>query len=384
MNTLTTQLCEPDTATNRTTRLKPELGSGDGPNGALPPRWKRILVPVDFSLESMKTVSYASQLAEALGASLCLIHVLGEPSFLRSLRRIPNLVSKQELVDAARTKLLAVTKRKVRAAIPTVVSVRIGELDREILAAAARVKADALILHTDTKRGLKEFLHNGVTRRVVQGAPCPTLLIPRQVIWESEPSLPLVRPGNWRNFLVPIEMSAVGEQTLSRGFALAKWFKARLTAFNVVRTGQLRVQHRPTRARNRRLVEAKGKFEEWVTRRVPFGVAVESYVGVGKTVPTFLQAARHLKAHLIVVGTQQFAGWRQWRAACAMSRILNETPCPILAVPQRPGGGEPCAASNPVESGATTYVVVAESPTNRSKDMDNFPQKPSRAKGWKP
>lgn len=384
MNTLTTQLCEPDTTTKRTARLKPEPGSRGGPNGDPSPRWKRILVPVDFSLESMKTVSYASQLAEALGASLYLMHVLGEPSFLRSLRRIPSLVSKQELVDAARTKLLAVTKRKVRAGVPTGVSVRIGELDREILAAAARVEADALILHTDTKRGLKGFLHNGVTRRVVQGASCPTLLIPRQVIWESEPSLPLVRPGNWRNFLVPIEMSPVGEQTLARGLALARWLKARLTAFNVVHTGQLRVQHRPTRARNQRFVEAKSQFEAWVTRHIPSGVAVESYVGVGKTVPTFLQAARHLKAHLIVMGTQQFAGWRQWRAACAMSRILDETPCPILAVPQRPGGGKPRATSSPEESRLTTYVVVAEPHTEGNKDINNVPQKPGRSKGWKP
>lgn len=338
MNTAITQRTESDTATKRPAPLTPESARNCRSDVDLAPRWKNILVPVDFSLESMKTLSYASQLAESLGASLYLIHVLAEPSMLAGIRNVPPILGKQELVDAARAKLLAVTKRKVRAHVPTTVSVRIGEPDREILAAAARFDVDALVLHTEVKPGLEGILHNGITRRVVYGAPCPVLLIPSQVLWQSERSLPLVRPGDWRTILVPVEMSTVGEQTLSRGLALACWFKAKLTAFNVLRTGQLKSQHRPTRAWNSRCVEAKGKFNDWVSRRIPSGIAVESYVGVGKTAPTFLLAARHLKAHLIVMGTQQFSGWRRFRAACAISRILGETPCPILSIPQLPGG----------------------------------------------
>lgn len=338
MNAVTTQRTEPSTARKSTARLTPESARDSGPDVDLAPRWKNLLVPVDFSLESMKTLSYASQLAESLGASLYLIHVLAEPSMIVGIKSLPPIVGKQDLVDAARAKLLAVTKRKVRAHVPTTVSVRIGEPDREILAAAARFNVDALVLHTEVKPGLEGLLYNGITRRVVYGAPCPVLLIPRQVLWQSEQSLPLVRPGDWRTILVPVEMSTVGELTLSRGLALAGWFKANLTAFNVLRTGQLKSQHRPTRARNSRYVEAKVKFNDWVSRRAPSGTAVESYVGVGKTAPTFLQAARHLKAHLIVMGTQQFSGWRRFRAACAISRILGETPCPILSIPQLPGG----------------------------------------------
>jgi hypothetical protein len=57
-----------------------------------------------------------------------------------------------------------------------------------------------------------------------------------------------------------------------------------------------------------------------------------------RTAPTFLQAARHLQAHLIVMGTQQFCGWRRLRSACAINRILDESPCPIPSIPQPPGG----------------------------------------------
>lgn len=338
MNTVITHSNESDTATKRPVPLTPESARDCRSDVDLASRWKNILVPVDFSLESMKTLSYASQLAESLDASLYLIHVLAERSMIAGIRNVSPIVGKQEFVDVARAKLLAVAKRKVRAHVPTTVSVRIGEPDREILAAAARFNADALVLHTEIKPGLEGLIHNGITRRVVYGAPCPVLLIPRQVLWRSEQSLPLVGPADWRTILVPIEMSAAGEQTLSRGLTLAGWFKASLAAFNVLRTGQLKSQHRPTRARNSRYVEAKGKFNAWVSRRIPSGIAVESYVGVGRTAPTFLQAARHLKAHLIVMGTQQFSGWRRFRAACAISRILGAAPCPILTIPQLPGG----------------------------------------------
>lgn len=257
---------------------------------------------------------------------------------LARLRSVPALVGKQELVDAARAKLLAVAKRKVRRTVPQTVSVRIGEPDREILAAAARFDVDVLVLHTEVKPGLEGLLHNGVTRRVIYGVPCPVLTIPSQVLWQSDQSLPLVRPGDWRNILVPMEMTRVGHEAFLRGLAVADWFNAKVTAFNVLRTGRLRSQYRPTRAGNRRMVEAKATFSAWVRRRAPGGVAVETYLGVGQAAPTFLQAARHLQAHLIVMGTQQFSGWRRFRAGCAVSRILAETPCPILSVPQPPIG----------------------------------------------
>lgn len=312
-----------------------------GPGVELAPRWKRILVPVDFSLPSMKALSYASWLAESLGASLDLIHVLAAPPLAVGIRTRPLLVGvgTQQMVDAAHAKLLAVAKRRVRAGVATTRSVRIGEPEREVLGAAARLHSDALLLHTEVESGLDGFLRNGTTHRILFGAPCPVLLLPNQILWPADDAPSLVRPGLWRRILIPVEMTAVGAETLFRGVALAQWYNARVTVCNVLRTGRLQARYRSAHARNRRLLKASEAFGTWLRRCKPPGVGVETYLGEGRPAPSFLQAARDLKAQVIVLGTQQFSGWRRYRAAGAVSRILATTPCPILSVPQPPGGG---------------------------------------------
>lgn len=309
------------------------------------PRWKRILVPVDFSLASMKTLSYASSLAESLGASLDLIHILAPPPLPAGARKRPLLVGKQPMVDAAHVKLLAVAKRKVPTRIATTRSVRIGEPEREILGAAARSRADAILLHTAVQPGLEGFLHNGTPQRVLFGAPCPVLMLPGQVLWPSDDAPALVRPGSWRHILIPVEMTAVGAETLFCGVALAQWYNARVTVCNVLRTGRLEARYRPARARDQRLVNARQTFGTWLRRWTPPGINVETSLEEGRRACTFLQVAAELKAHVIVMGTQQFSGWRRYRAASAVSRILAATPCPILSIPQPPGGGLPAAAT---------------------------------------
>lgn len=338
--------------------------TGDTRHGVeLAPRWRRILVPVDFSLASMKTLSYASWLAQSLGASLHLVHVLAAPPRAVDIGKHPLLagVGKQQMVDAAHAKLLAVAKRKVRACVATTRSVRIGEPEREILGAAARLRVDALLLHTETKPGWGGLFRNGTTHRILAGAPCPVLLLPGQVLWPDSEVPSLARPRFWRHVLIPVEMTAVGAETLFRGVALAQWYNAQVTVCNVLRTGRLQARYRSARARNRRLAEAAAAFGTWLRRWKPPGVTVATALGEGRPAPSFLRLAKEQKAHLIVMGTQQFAGWRRYRAAGAVSRILAATPCPILSIPQPPGGGRP--AVTPIERGVGRVNNVAGIPS---------------------
>lgn len=334
---------------NRNGTTRPVNGSAwdAGPGVELAPRWKRILVPVNFSLASMKTLAYASGLAESLGATLDLIHVLAAPPLAVRIRKRPLLagVGKQQMVDAAHAKLRAVAKRKVRASVATTRSVRIGEPAHEILGAAARLHSDALLLHTEVESGLEGFLRNGTTPRILSSASCPVLLLPGHVLWPRDEARSLVRPGAWREILIPVEMTSVGAETLLWGLALAEWYDARVTVCNVLRTGRLRARYRTAHARNQRLVKASETFGAWLRRWKPPGVSVETYVEEGRPAPSFIEAARDLKAHLIVMGTQQFAGWRRYRAAGAVGRILAATPCPILSIPQPPGGRERSATT---------------------------------------
>jgi len=303
-----------------------------------PDRWMRILVPVDFSLASMRTLSHASRLAALLDAHVGVVHVVASSG---SRRRAGNRSPAGEgsmSVEAAHARLQAVASRKIRAPFRSVLPVRCGDPAREILEAASEFGADAIVLHTGIRGRIESLLRNRVARGVLQGASCPVLLIPTHVLWPAEAERAFQRPEDWRRVLVPVEMSGLGEQALTEGMRVAGWFNARVTAMNVLRRGRVGSGDRTAGARWDRLVEARETFDAWVRERTGAGTPIRVSLRVGSAATAFLRAARQMQAHLIVMGTQQFSDWRRFRAACAMGWILRETPCPILCIPGSQGG----------------------------------------------
>ncbi len=168
--TLIDQAAGPDTSVPRSAWPTPELGGGSSSDLDLMPPWKRILVPVDFSLESMKTLSYASKLARSLSASLDIVHVLTARPPGARVGAVPRLagLDREDLAEAARAKLLSVIKRKVHWQVPWNVWIRDGQPHREILEAAARY---------DVKGSVPEF-RNQRPRRCRRPAVCSRLMAP--------------------------------------------------------------------------------------------------------------------------------------------------------------------------------------------------------------
>lgn len=305
-----------------------------------------ILCGTDFSIHASEAASVAAILAAHLRGTLLLVHVYREKGL-----RIPSQAAFDVLHQRweARLATEATRCRGLGAVVET--QLLPGSPSAVLRDLAVRRRADLIVLSSLSSVPPVRWLlfRNGTTHRILVGAPCPVLLLPGQVLWPGSevPSLP--RPRFWRHVLIPVEMTAVGAETLFRGVALAQWYNAQVTVCNVLRTGRLQARYRSTRARNRRLAEAAAAFGTWLRRWKPPGVTVATALGEGRPAPSFLRLAKQQKAHLIVMGTQQFADWRRYRAAGAVSRILAATPCPILSIPQPPGGGRP--AVTPIERG---------------------------------
>lgn len=138
----------------------------------------RILAPTDFSPNSEKAVTYAIQLAHRLGAKLTLLHVVPEPSAgdysLEGLA-IQDTQGWEEESEKKLAELLARAKLEYR----KVEALKVNALHPrdKIVRAVTDLSADLLIISTHGYTGWKHLLFGSDAEKIVEHAPCPTLVV---------------------------------------------------------------------------------------------------------------------------------------------------------------------------------------------------------------
>lgn len=149
----------------------------------------KILVPIDFSPESKKALSYAVQFARQFDASITLIHViepLGIPGYAQSF---PLGGSQDQLMVYCNERL-----QKLAAACDGYVGnvlVKYGRIFHEISDAAEAEETDLIIVSTHGYTGIKRAWLGSNTERVVRHARCPVLVVrPREHDFVKTPSKP--------------------------------------------------------------------------------------------------------------------------------------------------------------------------------------------------
>ena len=130
---------------------------------------KKILVPIDFSQTSMRVLEFARMLADACGASLELLHVIGYP--MENGQAI-----EQQRRDACRRldAMLDSTDRDRRHAVT---SCDVGTPAREIVKYAVRHAADLIVMGTHWHGPLLHQATGSIAEGVVGMAPCAVLAV---------------------------------------------------------------------------------------------------------------------------------------------------------------------------------------------------------------
>ncbi|PVV07925.1 MAG: universal stress protein [gamma proteobacterium symbiont of Ctena orbiculata] len=140
----------------------------------------KILVAVDLSESSQKIVTKAEEIAQALSATIWLLHVAEpEPDFVgyqvgpQSVR--DSLSQKfhdehrqiQEMADSMREKKLDVTALLMQ-----------GSTAETILQEASRLGVDMIVIGSHGRGAMYQILMGSVTEGVLHAATCPVLIVP--------------------------------------------------------------------------------------------------------------------------------------------------------------------------------------------------------------
>lgn len=140
----------------------------------------RILVPIDFSEQSLKALHYAVCFAEQFGAELILQNVVQPVVYPSELGYVADeipLLSEQALVKSAGQRIDKLAQEAVRPPLKCQTLVSVGSPFHEITSAAQERNVDLIVIATHGYTGLKHVLMGSTAEKVVRHAPCPVLTV---------------------------------------------------------------------------------------------------------------------------------------------------------------------------------------------------------------
>lgn len=190
---------------------------------------KLILVPFDFTKVSFVAINHALKVAESTKADILVVHV----------------VSKQDSLDEARTKLKLLTERIEKEYGRTIRTVaRVGSIFEDIGDLAMELNATFVIMGTHGLRGM-QFITGSRALRIVTSAQVPFVIVQEKEIEEN----------GYDDIVVPLDLHRETKQKLHIVADMAKYFDSRV---HVIIPGETDEYLKNTVERN--LTFAKGFF----------------------------------------------------------------------------------------------------------------------------
>jgi nucleotide-binding universal stress UspA family protein len=145
---------------------------------------KKILIPIDFSVTSMKAMDYAIILAKLTNAEITLLHVVENIGVTTDMAfsSIPKSEAyDNKLISMSDKSLKEVADRIKKKGVTNVRTISvIGRTHREVIRISKKIRAGMIVMGTHGVSGFREFMLGSNTYRVVSDAQCPVLSVQRK------------------------------------------------------------------------------------------------------------------------------------------------------------------------------------------------------------
>lgn len=338
-----------------------------------------ILVPIDFSPESLRALDYADLLRRAFGGTLHLVHVHDVDSnyAVPSVLLLPPVISVDEIDRHYQNQL-----KQLAAKHSAQVHVKIGRAFDQICRLADDLEAQLIVISTHGNTGWKRLLLGSTAERVVRHAACPVLVVRRR-----ERDFAALKPTGQDDrtnaarmkILVPVDFSARAREALRYALFFARAWQAELTILHAVqmqpviaadhlaaynRTPSLAAIERAARAQMRSLL---GGLDFT-------GVPYKTVIQVGNPAQQINQYAEDHGSDLIITATQGQTGLAHVLIGSVAEHVVRHAHCPVLVVRARKGRGKThqseVAKSHRRVSGRKSPAASRPSPT-RSRALAN-------------
>lgn len=302
---------------------------------------RSLLVPLDGTRFSERALPLAEGIAQATGASLHLAHVhvphppealLSSPSFVWEGGDLDELDQRDQAGEQAYLDSLADRVRKA-ASTPVDTALLQGEIMGSLQKYATRVHADAVILSTHSRTGMRKAWMGSVAEALIKAGDLPVLAI------HAEEADGRGEPIRVRNVLLPLDGSELSEVIIPHAVELATAFGARVTVLQVV-SSQFPDGNGMVPALPQQWTDALDAGEEYlrkVTRRIKARGLQADPVVLAHPRPSqaIIDVAREMEADVIAMATHGYTGVRRALFGSTTEAVLRNAHLPVLI--KRPG-----------------------------------------------
>lgn len=300
-----------------------------------------IVCATDLGATGARAVELAARMADATGRALRIVHVTSPGPDASIARTEAERVLRERLrtrLEAAAAGLERERHRAEGLGPHADASLLEGRPWEEVLEYATREQASLIVVGPHgsggplaaTRAGLTEHVLGTTADRIVRHAPCPVLVGPRE---DGPP--PRAHGGRW---LVAVDGSSASRSALELARVLGARCEAELVPLHVVHElgsepseeGPLQLEEAARSRFGAHHAELSPLVEEVLGGEVPLRIAL------GSPATVLAQAAAHLDADLVVMGTRGRTGLAHLLLGSVAERTLRRSPVPVLVV--RPQG----------------------------------------------
>lgn len=301
-------------------------------------RPQTILCPVDFSECSRRALDHALGVARCYGSTVTALYVASPAPYVVPAAT-PGPLPQAAPVDAIdRDALAAQIRRLVNAEqVPGVrVDVAVEEapvVHTEILAQAARLRSDLIVMGTHGRSGFERLFLGSTAEKVLRKASCPVMTVPPKA-----PDAMPAGPVPFAKILCAIDFSLSSESALEYAISLAQQAKGTLALVHAIDLPPVYYDFSPPAVidLDAWANEARQRLRAMVPDAVRTSCDVREVVAQGRADREILNIAGTLGADLIVMGVQGRGAADLFFLGSTTHRVLCEAHCAVLTLRSQP------------------------------------------------
>src|SRR5664280_700007 len=269
---------------------------------------KTIIVPLDFSEESLLGLNLAIMLANKTGANIQMVHVIG--------KKTGNYYDQQEKEKQfAKTKfdeILQMYKEKGRLKSALGYTIKEGQIFKEVADLADKYEDALTVLSTHGTSGFEELFIGGNAYKITSHSRNPVITVRRSKI-----------PSNIDNIVMPLDMTFQTREKVPYTVTLAKAFGSKIHLLTI-------------RLSNLKSIEKKlHQYAEQVAsyldnHKVPYTV---EHLHGGNLTDLTLEYSRSIDADLISIMTEQEKSASNLLLGNFAHQMINKAYIPVMSFP---------------------------------------------------
>lgn len=276
----------------------------------MPIQRNHILVPLDFSPQSLIALEQANNVAQLTKADVTLIHVLEESFFSMPFFSQSEKV-KADIEKKLQKELERIAKESnAKTSCKTDTSLVHGKVYEEIQKAARQRKSSLIIMGTNGSTGLKKFIGSNALR-VIREAPCSVITIKGKKHMKG-----------CANILLPLDLTKETKEKVSKAIEFAKVYHSVVNLMSVINTDDEFIINK--------LKRQMSQVNDYVTSH---GVSATTAFIEGEDISTeILKHAKQIKADLIMIMTQEEMDWTDMFIGSEAQQVINDSDIPVLSI----------------------------------------------------